>query len=96
MEAAATGVPVIATDIRGCRQVVDDGVSGILFPVGDVSALIAAIERIGSDPALRESMGRASKERAAQHFNEDKVVEIVMETYRDAARRKGLGWPGSG
>ncbi len=96
MEAAATGVPVIATDIRGCRQVVDDGVSGILFPVGDVSALIAAIERIGSDPALRESMGRASKERAAQHFNEDKVVEIVMETYREAARRKGLGWPGSG
>ena len=96
MEAAATGVPVIATDIRGCRQVVDDGVSGILFPVGDVSALLAAIERIGSDPVLRESMGRASEERAAQHFNEDKVVEIVMETYGEAARRKGLGWPGSG
>lgn len=93
MEAAACGLPLVLTDIRGCRQVVEDGVNGILFRVGDVKALVSAIELIGSDSGLRESMGRASTERAAEHFDEDKVVEIVMDTYEQVAERKGLGWP---
>lgn len=93
MEAAASGLPVIATDIRGCRQVVRNGVNGILFPVGDVDALVSAVERIGSNSDLRESMGQASVQRAAAYFDEDKVVEIVMGAYREVAGRKGLGWP---
>src|SRR5262249_43873385 len=43
MEAAAMGLPVVATNIRGCRQVVDDGLSGVLVPPKDGSALAAAI-----------------------------------------------------
>ena len=43
MEAAAMGLPIVATDIRGCRQVVDDGRTGVLVPVGDVPALTEAI-----------------------------------------------------
>ena len=50
MEAAATGLPVVATDIRGCRQVVADGVTGLLVPVEDPEALRAAITAIGDEP----------------------------------------------
>jgi glycosyltransferase involved in cell wall biosynthesis len=90
MEAAASGLPVIATDIRGCRQVVEDGVNGLLFPVRDVDALTNAIARVGVDPGLRESMSRASVERAHAHFDEREIVNRVMGAYAAVAQRKGL------
>lgn len=92
MEAAASGLPVIATDIRGCRQVVDDALNGFLFQVGDVDDLRAKIELIGSDPELRERMSLASVAKSRAEFDESRVVEKVMATYEDVARRKGLGW----
>lgn len=90
MEAAASGLPVIATDIRGCRQVVEDSVNGYLFPVGDVTALTEAITSVGDDVGLRSRMSAASVQRAKDHFDERKVVEIVMGSYAEVARRKGL------
>ena len=92
MEAAASGLPVIATDIRGCRQVVVHGVTGLLVPVGEVGALTDAIRKISDDADLRRRMGEASAQKAAVEFNEDDVVRIVMSTYRSIAARKGLGW----
>ena len=61
MEAAAMGVPIVATDIRGCRQVVDDGVTGILVPTRDVDALTDAIDRLVRDPDCRHRMGAAGR-----------------------------------
>jgi glycosyltransferase involved in cell wall biosynthesis len=90
MEAAASGLPVVATDIRGCRQVVDDGVNGFLFPVRDVGALTAAIKRVGDDPTLRANMSRSSQERARALFDERDIVDRVMGAYAEAAGRKGL------
>jgi glycosyltransferase involved in cell wall biosynthesis/ribosomal protein S18 acetylase RimI-like enzyme len=92
MEAAASGLPVIATDIRGCRQVVEDGVNGLLVPVRDPARLAEAISRVASDPDLRREMGEASARRAKVDFDEARVVDIVMSTYRRLAREKGLGW----
>jgi glycosyltransferase involved in cell wall biosynthesis/ribosomal protein S18 acetylase RimI-like enzyme len=92
MEAAASGLPVVATDIRGCRQVVDEGVNGHLFPVGDVSGLGEKITSIGSDPSLRDRMGRASAVKALEDFDERRVVDRVFEAYRLVARRKGYSW----
>jgi glycosyltransferase involved in cell wall biosynthesis len=89
MEAAASGLPVIATDIRGCRQVVEDGVNGFLFPVRDVDALTAAIARVGDDEDLRSRMSRASVDRARAQFDERQIVDRVMGAYADVARRKG-------
>jgi glycosyltransferase involved in cell wall biosynthesis len=89
MEAAASGLPVIATDIRGCRQVVEDGVNGYLFPVRDVDALTTAITRVGDDEDLRSRMSRASVDRARAHFDERQIVDRVMGAYADVARRKG-------
>jgi ribosomal protein S18 acetylase RimI-like enzyme len=91
MEAAAMGLPVVATDIRGCRQVVDDGVNGRLVPVGDATALARAIESIGGDPATRRAMGEASRVKAQAEFDEDEVVHTVYSTYHAVARRKGVG-----
>jgi glycosyltransferase involved in cell wall biosynthesis len=91
MEAAATGLPIVATDVRGCRQVVDDGVTGLLVPVRDPSRLAAAIAALGSDAELRRRMGAAAAEKARSSFDERRVVDIVLLTYADVARRRGLG-----
>lgn len=90
MEAAASGLPVIATDIRGCRQVVEPGVNGLLFPVGDVEALVGAVRSL--DAPTREHMATASVERARIEFDEQRVVERVFDAYRDVATRRGLVW----
>lgn len=90
MEAAASGLPVIATDVRGCRQVVDDGVTGLLVPVRDPAALAAAIRALGEDEERRRAMGQAAVERALAHFDERRVVEVVLDTYREVAACKGL------
>ncbi|CAN5238411.1 hypothetical protein BH18ACT5_BH18ACT5_10080 [soil metagenome] len=92
MEAAAMGLPVIATNIRGCREVVVDGDNGLLIPVGDIDALTEAIKRLGSDRHLRAQMGKASVRRARNSFDERRVVDTVMATYKDALSRTGRSW----
>ena len=91
MEAAAMGLPVIATDIRGCRQVVEDGLNGLLIPVRDPAALAGAIQKVGGDKELLQSMSGASARIARERFDENEVVRIVMDTYRDGLMAKGLG-----
>ena len=61
IEAMATGLPVVATSIRGCREEVVDGQTGLLVPPRDAKALAAALDRLLGDPALREQMGRAGR-----------------------------------
>jgi glycosyltransferase involved in cell wall biosynthesis len=90
MEAAAMGLPLVATDVRGCRQVVDAGRNGLLVPSRDAHALAAAIERIGGAPVGRVEMGRASREIACERFDERAVVCRVLDTYREVAARKGV------
>jgi glycosyltransferase involved in cell wall biosynthesis len=90
MEAAATGLPVIATDVRGCRQVVAHNVTGLLVPVRSPDRLARAITALGEDDDRRLAMGRAGAERALDDFDERRVVERVLETYEVVARAKGL------
>jgi glycosyltransferase involved in cell wall biosynthesis/FMN phosphatase YigB (HAD superfamily) len=90
MEAAASGLPVVASDVRGCRQVVDHGVTGLLVPVRDGVALAEAVAALGDDPERRRRMGEAAVARARVEFDERRVVDIVLDTYRRVAGRKGL------
>lgn len=90
MEAAAMGLPVVATDIRGCRQVVTPEVNGILVPVGQPGPLRDALRRLADDPGLRETMSQASRAIALEDFDERRVVRIVMDTYREVLAKKGL------
>ena len=93
MEASAMGLPVVATDVRGCREVVEDGVTGSLVPVDDAAALAAALRAL-QEPGTRRALGDAARTRARQHFDERRVVEIVLAAYRRVARQKGLALPG--
>lgn len=86
MEAAAMELPIVATDIRGCRQVVHDGVNGRLVPVRDAPALARAISELVSDPRLRERMARASAAKALAEFDQRRVIEVTLEVYASLLR----------
>jgi glycosyltransferase involved in cell wall biosynthesis len=81
MEAAASGLPVIATDVRGCRQVVSHGQSGLLVPVRDPIGLAAAIEKLAVDPELRRRMGIAGRRKAEAEFDDRAVVAKTLDAY---------------
>jgi glycosyltransferase involved in cell wall biosynthesis len=81
MEASATGVPVVATDIRGCREAVESGVNGLLTPVSDVSALTESIQGLLADDARRESLKQGARAIAERRFDQRLVFERVLETY---------------
>jgi glycosyltransferase involved in cell wall biosynthesis len=81
MEAAATGLPVIATDIRGCRQVVSHGKTGLLVPLRDPVRLASAIEELVVDSALRRRMGTAGRSKAEGEFDDRAVVSKTLEAY---------------
>lgn len=93
MEAAASGLPIVATDIRGCRQVVADGTTGLLVPARDPSALHAAIRRLLDDPAERTAMGRAGADRARREFDQRSVITTTLDTYRRLLTAQGLSAP---
>jgi len=81
MEAAASGLPVIATDIRGCRQVVTHGQSGLLVPLHDPARLATAIEELVADPGLRRRMGAAGRRKAEAEFDDRAVVAKTIDAY---------------
>ena len=80
MEALASAKAVVTTNAPGCAEMVDDGVNGILVPIANANALAAAIDRLISDPSLRESMGRASR-RKAEEFSIDSAAEKLRLLY---------------
>lgn len=81
MEAAASGLPIVATDIRGCRQVVEPDHNGLLVPARDAHALADAIGRLATDPALRARMRDAALAKARAEFDDRRQVQITLDTY---------------
>ncbi len=81
MEASAMGLPIVATDVRGCRQVVTDGVTGALVAVDDVDAMIAVLRRLVADPARRVEWGAAARAKALADFDDRDVVALTLRTY---------------
>ncbi len=78
VEAMLSGLPVIATDIRGSREEVIDGETGFLVPVRDEIALGATLKKIADDAGMRKRMGEAGLARARALYDETKVVERQM------------------
>jgi glycosyltransferase involved in cell wall biosynthesis len=89
MEAAAMGVPAVATDIRGCRQAVTHGVTGVLVPVRDPVALAGAIAGLAHDPVRRRAMAAAASEKARREFDQERCVVLTVSTYRRLLARTG-------
>ncbi|MDP2673533.1 MAG: glycosyltransferase family 4 protein [Dehalococcoidia bacterium] len=84
LEAMAAGTPIVASNIGGFADVVEDGVEGVLVPPRDADALASAMDRLLSDAALREEMGRAGTVRAAP-YAWDKVSGQVLDYYQELA-----------
>ena len=82
VEAGAAGRPIVATDVRGCREVVRPGVNGLLVPARDSTALARAIERLLQSPELRARLGRAGRLLAETEFAESVVVRQTLAVYR--------------
>jgi glycosyltransferase involved in cell wall biosynthesis len=81
MEASAMGLPVVASNIRGCRQVVTDGVTGRLFEAGDAAGLVDALRPLVRDEVRRERLGGAARRRAVEHFDDRDVINTTLRTY---------------
>jgi glycosyltransferase involved in cell wall biosynthesis len=84
IEACAAGRPVVTTDVTGCREVVADGVNGLLVKVRDADALAAALQRLLNDPDLRARLGAAGRRRAVAEFDVKAVVRATLDLYRAA------------
>jgi len=83
LEAMAAGVPVVATDVPGTRDLVLPGHTGYLVPVGDRAALARATQRLLENPSLAARLGTAARRRAAEHFSVDKMVRRHVELYKE-------------
>lgn len=94
MEAAAMGLPVVATDIRGCRQVVDHARTGLLVPKSDPAALAAALAELVADRQRRVAMGQAGRRKAEAEFDQQRVINLTLSTYDRLLGARGR--PGGG
>jgi len=83
IEAAACGRAVVTTDVPGCRDAIEEGLTGILVPVKDANSLAKAIKSLLDDPERCAEMGRAGRKRAEDIFDVNMVVEKHMEIYQE-------------
>jgi L-malate glycosyltransferase len=81
VEAMAASLPVVATDVGGSREAVQDGVSGFLVPSDDPQALAAAILRLLSDPAQAQAMGVEGRSLAAANFTTEAMMSAITSAY---------------
>jgi L-malate glycosyltransferase len=89
LEALACEVPVVAARVGGLPEVVIEGETGFLLPVGDVEGMAAAALRLLADDELRRRMGEAGRRRAVETFGQDKVVRRYREIYERVVEPQG-------
>lgn len=82
LEAAASGLPLVGTDIEGCRLVIQEGENGFLVPKADARALAEAIQKILDAPALQVQMGQQSRKIAEQRFGQEIILRKYLELYK--------------
>jgi glycosyltransferase involved in cell wall biosynthesis len=93
MEASGMQVPVVATNIRGCRQAVDHGVTGLLVRPRDPEALAGAVARLASDPVERRRLGSAARRKALDCFDQRRCIDLTLAMYERLLARAGLPVP---
>src|SRR5262249_53377113 len=88
MEAMLAGLPVVASNIPGNDELVVDGETGFLVPVGDTKAIASRLNRLLDDDVLRSSLGRAGQRRVTEQFHVQKMVDSHVRLYRQLANQK--------
>lgn len=92
MEAAASALPMVLSDIRGCREIGVHEVQLLLVPPRDPDALTAAVARLLGDADLRKRLAAAARDRALEQFDQRTVARRSLEAYVAVAQRRGLPW----
>jgi glycosyltransferase involved in cell wall biosynthesis len=87
LEAMAAGLPVVASAVGGVPEAVRDGETGSLVPPRDAAALAEALRRLVADPALRERLGDAGRQKVEREFSLERFEHDHLELYRNRARR---------
>jgi mannosyltransferase len=82
IEAMATGAALVASRAGAAELVVEDGVSGVLIPPGDVDALVAALEPLMRDVASADAMGARARQRVLEKFSLDAEAKGIARVYR--------------
>jgi len=88
LEAMAMGLPVVATDVGGVPEMVQDGTTGLLVPSGDEDAMYAALERLTTDTTLAAQLGEAGRAHVLANFTIDRMIKRVEQLYIELAERK--------
>ena len=83
LEAMASGTPVVSTATEGAQQALEDGVTGVLTPIGDPGALAAAMNTLLGNPGRRRELGERGRERAIRHFSQRTAAERFLAVYRE-------------
>ncbi|HEX6774107.1 MAG TPA: glycosyltransferase, partial [Acidobacteriaceae bacterium] len=81
LEAMACRVPAIATRVGGVPELIEDGISGCLFPVGDVDAMAERAIQLLQDPAQLDAMGAAARQTAQDHFCASRIIPLYEKYY---------------
>jgi len=82
LEAASCGRAIIATDVPGCREIVEHGINGLLVPPKDVNSLAESMLKLANEPELRLQMGRNGRKKVLREFDEKIVIQKTMEIYK--------------
>lgn len=90
MESMAAGKPVVATPVGGNPELIDDGRTGLLVPVGDAAALADRVERLLADPALAKGMGLAARTRINELCSVGGMVTATTRLYDELVHAAGL------
>ena len=83
LEAAACGRPIVATNVPGCRDVVQDGINGLLVPPNDPDRLASALAKLLTNPLLRSKMSKQTRLLAEQRFSSKHIVAQTLNLYLD-------------
>jgi L-malate glycosyltransferase len=88
LEAMASGVPVVASNIGGIPEVVQDGLNGFLFKPHDVNGMAEAAIKLLSNPELHQQFSKAARACAVKNFSDVNIVPMYMKAYEEALERR--------
>jgi glycosyltransferase involved in cell wall biosynthesis len=83
LQAGAMECALILSDINGCNEIVEEGENGLLVPPKEVEPLIDAMQKVRSDPALRDRFGKKSRERIQSLYSREEIWKLIEAEYRE-------------
>jgi L-malate glycosyltransferase len=87
LEAMASGLPVIASDVGGLREVVEDDRTGIIVPPANPEKIASAIKRLAESPELRSQMSAAARARVVENYSMEQMAARTLALYRECVRK---------